>query len=82
MKVARKYGAKNVRLFGSFARGEQKTNSDVDLLVEMPRKSSLIDLAGMKMDLEKTLHRKVDVVTYGSIKKTLRRDILKSAKAL
>lgn len=61
LRVARGYGARNVRVFGSFARGQQRRTSDLDLLVEMPKGSSLLDLAGSKVDLEEAIGRKVDV---------------------
>lgn len=55
-------------LFGSFARGEQRRNSDVDLLVELEKDAKLgFRFAGMVCDLEDLLHRKVDLVVEGSI---------------
>jgi len=82
LRVARRYGAKNVRVFGSFARGEQTKRSDLDLLVEMPENSSLLDLAGLKVDLEEAIKRKVDVVPARSIKPLLRDRILSEARPL
>ena len=82
LRITRTYGAKNVRIFGSFARGEQHKRSDVDLLVEMPRQSSLLDLAGLKVDLEEALKRKADVLTDDGIKPILRKYILADAHAL
>ncbi len=81
-QVARKYSATKIRIFGSFARNEQRKNSDVDLIVKMPKKSTLFDLSGLKQDLQKALKRKVDVVTYDSIKPSLRANILRDAKSL
>ncbi len=80
--TARKYGAKKIRLFGSYARNEQTASSDIDLLVEMPKGSSILDLAGLKQDLEQKLGNKVDIVTYTSIKPSLRKRILQEAKTL
>ncbi len=55
-------------IFGSFARGEAKANSDVDLLIEYRAKGkSLFDLVDLKLELEEILGRKVDIVTYDSI---------------
>lgn len=64
-------------IFGSFAVGEQKKESDVDLLVDLPRNKTLFDLAGLKIELEEALGRKVDVVTYQSLSPLLREAILR-----
>ena len=82
LRVTKQYGAKNVRIFGSFARGEQRERSDLDLLVELPEGSSLLDLAGLKVDLEEALHRKVDVLTDDGISRYLRKRILEEAKPI
>lgn len=71
-----------MRIFGSFARGEQRRTSDIDLLVDLPKGMTLFDLVGLKLDLEERLHRKVDVVPSDSIKPTLRRYILADARPL
>ncbi|TSC97348.1 MAG: hypothetical protein Greene101449_1232 [Candidatus Peregrinibacteria bacterium Greene1014_49] len=81
-RIARKHGATNVRVFGSFARGEQRKTSDVDLLVELPKGSSLLDLVGLKIDLEDALKRKVDVLTDQGISPYLRDRILQEAQPL
>ncbi len=80
LRISKRYGAKNVRVFGSFARGEQRKTSDIDLLVRLPKDISLLVLAGIKIDLEEILHRKVDVVTEGGISRYLRDRILQEAK--
>jgi len=82
LRVAKEYGARNVRVFGSFARGEQRRTSDLDLLVDLPRESSLFDLAGLKVDLEEAVGRKVDLVLSHSIKPLLRERILSEATPL
>ncbi|MBU2213977.1 nucleotidyltransferase family protein [Patescibacteria group bacterium] len=82
LRIARKHGVRNVRVFGSFSRGEQTKGSDLDLLVKMPKGSTLFDLAGLKIDLEETLQRKIDVIPDDSIKPALRRRILSDARAL
>jgi len=81
-RVTRKYGVSNVRIFGSFARGEQRKTSDVDLLVDLPEGMTLFQLSGLKLDLEEALKRKVDVVPARSIKPALRDRILAEARAL
>ena len=53
-------------VFGSFARGTQRPESDLDLLVELPKGTSLFDLGGLYMDLKDALGRKVDVLTFNS----------------
>ena len=63
LRVAAQHGARNVRLFGSAARGEDRPGSDLDLLVDMESGRSLLDLVALGQDLEELLHRKVDVIT-------------------
>lgn len=82
LRVAKKHGAKRVRIFGSFVRGEQTKRSDIDLLVRMPKGATLFDIAGFKIDLEKELKRKVDIVEDHCIKPRLRSRILSEAIAL
>ena len=82
LHVTAQYGASNVRIFGSFARGEQHSRSDIDLLMTLPKRMSLLDIAGIKVDLEEALHRKVDVVSDNSIKPLLRDRILSEARSL
>ncbi len=81
-RIARAYGIRNVRIFGSFARGEQGKRSDIDLLIDLPDGMSLLDLSGLKLDLEDALKRKVDVVPSRSIKPALRDRILAEARTL
>lgn len=64
-------------IFGSYARGEQKKKSDVDILVEIPDDRSLLAVAGLKSALEISLKRKVDLVEYELIRKEIRKNILK-----
>ncbi len=73
LSIAAKHGARNVRIFGSVARGEAGENSDIDLLVELDQGRSLLDLAGLVVDLEELLERKVDVVTEQGLYWLLRR---------
>src|SRR5947209_17834823 len=77
LPILRKHAVKRAAIFGSFARGNAKANSDVDFLIEYKSKNaSLFDLVDLKSELEETLGRKVDVVTYGSIYWRLRERIL------
>jgi uncharacterized protein len=65
--VARHHG-RRVRLFGSAARGDDRPDSDVDLLVDFDRESSLFDLIRLTRELEELLGRPVDVVSTGGLK--------------
>jgi len=65
--VAAKRGARNVRLFGSIARGESTADSDVDFLVDLDPDRGLFDLAHLVTDLEDLLGCKVDVVTEDAL---------------
>jgi len=82
LRVAAEYGAHNVRLFGSVARGEATDDSDIDLLVDLDPGRSGLDQAGLSLDLEALLERKVDVVTEAGLYWLLRRRILNEARAL
>ena len=82
LALAKKRGAFNVRVFGSFARGQAGEESDVDFLVEMRPGRSLLDLSGLCIDLEKLLHRKVDVVTEGGLSPYLKDRIIEEATPL
>ena len=82
LRIASRHGAHNVRIFGSVARGEASENSDVDLLVELEQGRSLLDQAGLMVELEDLLGRKVDVVTEQGLYWLLRRRILKEARPL
>jgi predicted nucleotidyltransferase len=71
-----------VRVFGSVARGDDRADSDVDLLVEMEDDRSLLDLVGLEQELEDLLGRDVDVLTDASIHPDLRLRISAEARAL
>jgi len=82
LRIAARHGARNVRVFGSVARGQDRSDSDVDLLVEMENDRSLLDLVGLEQDLEELLQRKVDVLTVDSIHPAIRQRITAEARAL
>ena len=63
LQLASRHGAHDVRVFGSVARGEAGPTSDIDLLVQMDRGRSLLDLIELTQELESVLQRKVDVLT-------------------
>jgi len=74
--VLEKYGIKKAGIFGSSARGESVVN-DLDLLVKIEKKISLLEFIEIQQDLEDTLGMKVDLVEYDAIKPALRDEILK-----
>ncbi|MCK5564481.1 MAG: nucleotidyltransferase family protein [Planctomycetes bacterium] len=82
LQLAEKYGAGNVRVFGSVARGQADENSDIDFLVDLEPNRSLLDLGGLLYDLEKLLGTHVDVVTPNSLKKRIRQHVLDEAITL
>lgn len=82
LRLATSHGARNVRVFGSLARGESTGASDVDLLVEMEEGRTLLDLVGLWQDLEELLGCNVDVITDGGISPYLRSQIHREAIAL
>lgn len=63
-------------LFGSYVRGDNTANSDIDILVELPENATLFELGGLKVDLEEILQKKVDVVPYKNIYPLIRDSIL------
>lgn len=82
LALAAKYGAYNVRVFGSVAQGTADETSDVDFLVDLEEGRSLFDLGGLLMDLQELLHRKVDVVTRNALHWYIRDLILEEARPL
>jgi len=82
LSIAAKYGAHNVRIFGSVARGEAGSESDLDVLVELEPGRSLMDHAGLILDLQELLGCKVDVVTEKGLRPRLRERILAEAITL
>jgi predicted nucleotidyltransferase len=80
--VAARHGARDVRVFGSVARGEERDDSDVDFVVELEPGRSLLDHAGLQLDLQQALGCRVDVVTYKGLKPAIRDQVLKEAVAL
>ena len=82
LAIAAKHGASNVRIFGSVARSEDTTTSDVDILVDMHGDRSLLDLVALKQDIEELLGRRADVLTEESISRYLRDRICAEARPL
>ena len=82
LRIAAKHGARNVRVFGSVARGEARPDSDVDFLVNMEPGRTLFDMGGLLMDLRDLLGVNVDVVTEHGLKQRIRDRVLKEAELL
>jgi uncharacterized protein len=79
LSIAQRYGARNIRLFGSTARHEADAASDIDFLVEMEPGRSLFDLGGLLYDLQKLLGVDVDVVTENGLRQRIRKQVLSEA---
>jgi predicted nucleotidyltransferase len=82
LRVAALHGARNVRVFGSVARGEASAESDLDLLVDFDSGRSLLDHAALQMDLEKLLGRRVDVASERGLRPRVRERVLREARPL
>ena len=82
VELARKRGAHNVRVFGSVARGEQSSGSDIDLLVDFEPGRSLLDLTGLWLDLEGALGSKVDVVSSRGLRPRVAPEVMRDAISL
>lgn len=80
--LAERHGFKDVRVFGSMARGDVDDRSDVDLLVTLPTGKTGLALGAMLMDVQDLLGRRVDVVTEACLHPTLRSQVLKEAQIL
>ncbi len=82
LSVAVRHGARNVRVFGSAARGDTGPDSDVDLLVDLEPGRSLLDHVALWQDLEELLGCRVDIVVEGGISPYLRDRIVAEATPL
>ena len=78
-EILEKNKVKNISIFGSYSIGETHEGSDVDFLVEFQDDSDLLDMVGLKLDLENMLEKKVDIVTKNSLSPYLRERILSQA---
>ena len=76
LPVLHRYGVRRAGVFGSYARADATSESDLDLLVDLPDGASLLDLVGLQLDLSEALGIEVDANTYNAIHPLLRERIL------
>jgi len=79
LALANKYGASEVRVFGSVAKGTADEHSDIDFLVDLAPGRSLMDLGGLLYELQHLLGRDVDVITSAGLRPRIRERVLKEA---
>lgn len=78
LPILKEAGVTRSSIFGSYVREEEKRNSDIDILVELPKGKSLLDLIKLERKLAETLGKKVDLLTYKSISPLLKETIQKN----
>jgi hypothetical protein len=79
LAIAQRYGVRNVRVFGSVARGDDGSDSDIDFLVDMEPGSSLLDMGGALAEWEALLGTPVDVVSGPGLRERIRERVLREA---
>ena len=77
VSILKRNGVVKAGIFGSYARGEAKKNSDIDILIKFKGRKSLFDLVGLEIELNKMLKKKTDLLTYNSISPFLKDRIIK-----
>jgi uncharacterized protein len=82
LPIFSQHGIKRASIFGSVSRGDDKPESDVDLLVKLGRPMGLVGFVGLVMEMEKALGRKVDLLTEGGVNKFLEPHILQDLKTI
>ena len=80
--IAKANGARSIHLFGSAARGDERSDSDLDFLVELDPGRTLLDVVGLRTELSQLFDRSVDIVTKDSLKPRLRSGVLRDAIAV
>lgn len=81
-EIAARHGATHLRVFGSYAKGTNKKNSDLDLLIDLQPGRTLLDIVAIQQDIEDALGIRVDVVTERSLSPHIRDSILNDAISL
>ena len=76
LPLLRQADIKKAALFGSYVRGDNTEESDIDILVELPDSATLFELGGLKISLQEELNKKVDIVTYKSISPIIKDSVL------
>ena len=79
LEVARRYGASNLRIYGSIATGQEHLASDLDLLVDTTPETTLMDLGAIRLELKRLLTVEVDVLTPGGLPESFRERVLREA---
>ena len=82
LPILQRYGVSKAALFGSVVKDRMRTDSDIDILVQIDKDISLLDFVGLKLELEQVLKTDVDVVEYDTIKPLLRETILKEQQVI
>ena len=82
LAMAARHGARNVRVFGSIARGDDHQESDLDFLVDIEPGRTLLDVIALEQDLQQLLGKKVEVLTEGGLSPYLQQRILAEAATL
>ena len=80
--ILKKNGVVKAGIFGSYATGKAKKESDIDMLIKFKGRKSLLDLAGLKLELENRLGKKVDVLTYKSVHPLLKERIMRDEERI
>ncbi|QTA38348.1 nucleotidyltransferase family protein [Thermosipho ferrireducens] len=78
MEILKKNGAKKIAIFGSRVRNDWKNDSDIDILVEFSKKPSLLEIAGIKLEIEDNIGEKVDLITFDGLDDYIKEKVLNS----
>jgi hypothetical protein len=74
--MLKKHSVSKAGIFGSYARGEEKKKSDIDILIEINKNISLLDFIDLKLKLEEIIGKKIDLVEYSAIKSRIKKSVL------
>lgn len=82
LKLAARLGVKNIRVFGSVLHGDDTESSDLDLLVDVPKGTTLLDMVRLQNEIEQEIGVAVDVLTAGDLPPKIRTRVLQEARPL